>query len=127
MDAVWERALRDGDLPAVEAGLRAGLDVNARDSYGQTPLMLASLHGHTAVVSVLIAHGADLDVTAKFGLSALMLAVVNGHEETARVLVRAGADPGIRGSGAPGFAGKTAYDLGAARGIGDEILRGLKP
>ena len=44
-----------------------------------------------------------------------MLAVINGHVEIARRLVGAGADRTCRGSGAPGFAGKTAHDLAIAR------------
>ena len=46
-----------------------------------------------------------------------MLAVVAGHAEIARLLARAGADLSKRGSGAPGFAGKTARDLALARGM----------
>ena len=63
------------------------------------------------MVEALVAAGADLDVTAKYSLSALMLAITAGHVEVARVLARAGANLDIRGSGAPGFAGKTAHDL----------------
>jgi ankyrin repeat protein len=78
------------------------------------------------VVVSLIAHGAQLDVTAKYGLSALMLAVVNGHAEIARDLTRAGADLSLVGSGAPGFAGKTARDLATARGM-NELAAELAP
>ena len=69
------------------------------------------------MVELLVEHRANLDVTAKFGLSALMLAIVAGHAEIAELLVRAGADVSLRGSGAPGFAGKTAGDLALARGM----------
>jgi hypothetical protein len=41
-----------------------------------------------------------------------MLAVIAGHVAIVRLLVRAGADLTLRGRGAPGFMGKTAYDLG---------------
>ena len=78
--------------------------------------MVAAHAGHLDVVAVLIDHGAQLNVTAKYGLSALMLAVVAGHAEVARLLARAGADRSLRGSGAPGFAGKTARDLALASG-----------
>jgi ankyrin repeat protein len=64
--------------------------------------------------------------TAKFGLSALMLALVAGHGEVARLLKKAGADLSLRGSGAPVFAGKTAYDLAVERGLG-ELSAELKP
>lgn len=115
MNKAWERAVLSGDHEAVRALLQSGADVNARDRYGQTALMLAAHRGHAVIVDVLIEHGADLDVTAKYSLSALMLAVIAGHEGIVRALMRAGADRSLQGSGAPGFAGKTAYDLAVER------------
>jgi ankyrin repeat protein len=119
MTAAWRDAVGRGDADAVRALLRDGADVDARDRHGQTGLMLAAHAGHDAVIAVLLEHGAALDVTAKFGLSALMLAIVAGHPGTARLLARAGADRSLRGTGAPGFAGKTAYDLAVARDLHD--------
>jgi ankyrin repeat protein len=78
--------------------------------------MLAAHGGHLATVQLLVEHGADLNITAKFGLSAMMLAVVAGHEEIALALARAGADLTLRGTGASGFAGKTAANLATDRG-----------
>jgi len=115
-----------GDVATVARLWRAGAPVDARDRYGQTALMLAAHHGHAEVVALLIDAGADLDVTAKYGLSALMLAIVAGHDECARRLARAGADRTLTGSGAPGFAGKTAYDLAVARGMTD-LYADLQP
>ena len=119
MDPVWERAVRDGDLAMVRDLLAAGAEIDARDRFGQTALMLAAHRGSREIVAMLVERGADLDVTAKYGLSALMLAIVAGHGEVARLLARAGADVRLRGSGAPGFAGKTAYDLAQDRGMDD--------
>jgi hypothetical protein len=56
-----------------------------------------------------------LNVTAKYNLTALMLAIVAGHAAVALGLARAGTDLGVKGTGAPGFIGKTAYDLALAR------------
>jgi len=115
MTVAWREAVTRGDVAAVRALLQDGADVDARDRHGQTALMLAAHAGHDDVIAVLLEHGAALDVTAKFGLSALMLAIVAGHPETARLLARVGADRSLRGTGAPGFAGKTAHDLAVAR------------
>jgi ankyrin repeat protein len=112
----WERAAATGDVRALEKLLRAGHDVDARDGYGQTALMRAAHAGRREAVDFLIARGADLDHVSKFHLSALMLAVVAGHPRIARRLAGAGADLTIRGSGAPGFHGRTAADLAEARG-----------
>ncbi len=88
--------------------------------------MLAARHGNREMAEELIAHGADLNVTAKYKLSAIMLAVIGGHADIARILARAGADLSLRGSGAPGFAGKTAYDLAVARKM-NEVYEELEP
>jgi uncharacterized protein len=125
MDVVWEDAIKRGDVASVSDLLDRGIDVDARDRYGQTGLMLAAHAGHGEVVATLVHHRANLNITAKFGLSALMLAIIAGHTEIARLLAKAGADLSIRGTGAPGFADKTAYDLAVARGM-QEVSEELK-
>ncbi len=112
----WEGASRAGDVATLQRMVRDGQAVDALDANGQSALMRAAHAGRTEAVEWLAAQGADLDRTAKFGLSALMLAVIGGHAATARALVRAGADASLTGSGAPGFAGRTAADLAAERG-----------
>jgi uncharacterized protein len=126
VNAAWERAIRRGDIQAVREMLGARADVNSRDRHGQTALMLAAHHGYHELVEALVEAGADLNVTAKYNLTALMLAIVAGHAAAARVLVQAGADLGVRGTGAPGFAGKTACDLAVARQL-TELYADLGP
>jgi uncharacterized protein len=117
MDATWEEAITRNDVENALDLLGRGADVNGLDRYGQTAMMLAAHAGHREMVEILITHQANLNITAKFGLSALMLAIVAGHVESAHLLVKAGADVSLRGTGAPGFAGKTAYDLACERGM----------
>ena len=125
MDAAWEDAIKRDDVGMVRDLLGRGADADRRDRYGQTALMLAAHAGHGEVVETLIAHGAKLNITAKFGLSALMLAVVAGHGDIARLLAKAG-DLSLRGTGAPGFAAKTAHDLAMERGL-PELAATLQP
>jgi predicted PurR-regulated permease PerM len=113
MTTDWTSAVDREDLAAIERLLGAGADIDARDEHGQTALMNAARDGRTAVVRLLVHRGADLDHAAKYGLTALMLAVLRGHVEVVRILAEAGADRDRRGTGAPGFAGKTALDLAA--------------
>jgi uncharacterized protein len=117
MHASWDDASKRGDRQIILALLEQGADVDARDRHGQTALMRAAHAGHREVVEILVSSRADLNITAKYGLSALMLAIVAGHAEIAHLLARAGADPSLRGTGAPGFANKTAYDLALERGM----------
>jgi len=115
MTREWQHAVHRGSIDELQRLVAGGADVDARDEHGQTALMLAAVEGHGHVVEWLVEHGAALDHAAKYGLSALMLAVVNGHVDVVRILVRRGADLALRGTGAPGFAGKTARDLAIAR------------
>ena len=88
-------------------------------------LMRLARVGAIEAVRVLLDAGAQLDHTAKYRLSALMLAVLNRHHEIVRMLIAAGADLTLKGSGAPGFAGKTALDLATQSGD-DEMVRLLE-
>ncbi len=45
MDPEFERVATAGDAAALKARLEAGSDVNAKDRYGQSALMLAALAG----------------------------------------------------------------------------------
>jgi len=126
MNSDWERAAKAGDAAILTARIAAGEDVDALDRYGQTALMLAAARGRLEAVHALIRAGAALDVTAKHGLSATMLAVVNHHVEVAHALAAAGADLRLVGSGAPGFAGKTAAQLAADRNLG-ALASALRP
>ncbi len=107
----WEDAVRRGSIHELQRRLADGTDIDALDGHGQTALMLAAVAGHEHVVEWLVERGASLDHTAKYGFSALMLAVVGGHVEVVRRVAKAGANLSLRGTGAPGFAGKTALDL----------------
>ena len=124
MTLEWEDAVRRGSIDELQRLLSAGADINARDRHGQTALMLAAVKGDTQVVGWLVEHGAALDHTGKYGLSALMLAVLNRHADIVRILADAGANLGLRGTGAPGFAEKTALDL--AVGLDDAIVEILR-
>ena len=116
MKREWLQAIESSDLPSIRIlAAEAGV-LDSRDRYGQTGLMLAAKAGRLSVVRLLVELGADLDHAAKYNLSAVMLAVLGNHHETVQVLRDAGADLTRRGSGAPGFNGKTALDLAVEAG-----------
>ena len=125
MTPEWKKAVRDGSIDELQRLVVGGTDIDSLDEHGQSALMIAATEGHRHVVEWLSRRGAVLDHSAKYGLSALMLAVINGHVDVVRTLVRAGANHELRGTGAPGFAGKTALDLAIARDEKEmvEILR----
>lgn len=125
MTREWEGAVHRGSIEDLQRLLTNGADIDARDGHGQTALMLAAVEGYGHLVGWLVEGGAALDHTAKYGLSALMLSVIGGHVDVVRRLTDAGASVSLRGTGAPGFAEKTALDRAIARNNPEiiEILR----
>jgi ankyrin repeat protein len=59
----------------VQLALQRGLDVNAADEYGQTPLMRAADRGRVDAIAVLLQAGARIDACDTDGNTALQLAV----------------------------------------------------
>ncbi|EME88369.1 uncharacterized protein MYCFIDRAFT_28264 [Pseudocercospora fijiensis CIRAD86] len=51
-------ACRRGDLKACQEAISTGININARDAYDYTPLILASLCGHYEVAQMLLEQGA---------------------------------------------------------------------
>lgn len=59
-DEPFVQAAERGELALVKSMLEKGVDVNARNKYGQTALILAAARGHFDVVKLLLEKGADL-------------------------------------------------------------------
>ena len=84
-------ALENGHKDVVQWLLDAGADVNAKDTWGRTALMKASLNGHKDIVQLLIEAGADVNVKDNDGRTALMCASLYGHKDIATLLRKHGA------------------------------------
>ena len=59
-----------GDNPHIRRLIHQGADVNAKDTYGDTPLMYAARHGHSRSAALLIASGADVNARDAYGVTA---------------------------------------------------------
>jgi ankyrin repeat protein len=88
-----------GDLPALNALLKSGADVNdSKNTFSgpTTALMEASSNGRLEVVQALLAAKADVNATrgrnSKDGDTALTLAIVNDHLNVVQALLAAKAD-----------------------------------
>src|SRR5579883_2324789 len=79
------KAIRDGDVKAVRAQLDAGVDVNARDADGNTPLLLAAVYAGPECVELLLKKGADVNAANKLGVTPLHRAATN--YEKAKLLI----------------------------------------
>lgn len=88
----------------VDMLLKKGLDVNAPDDYGTTPLMEAVANPHT--VKALLARRARVDTRNQWKGTALMRAASEGNLESTRLLLAAGANRALRDEN-----GRTARDI----------------
>ncbi|SFU94265.1 Ankyrin repeat-containing protein [Polaromonas sp. YR568] len=81
-----QQAARAGNLQQLDRLLQQGAPVNAADSAGRTPLVLAVMQGHTAVVQRLLAAGANTALIDKDGLNALQHARRLGFDGIAHLI-----------------------------------------
>jgi hypothetical protein len=89
-----QRAAESGDLAGLQLLLEENAPVDARDSSGRTPLMLATLNGQGRAVDALLAHGADPNAADIDGTTPLQAAVAANQPTIAAALRRAGARAG---------------------------------
>ena len=89
------QAVTSGDAAAVSTVLANGADVNERTGGGQTPLILATIFGHTHLIPLLLDAGADPQLRDNLGLNAVDWAQRRGATEVLAVLTN---KPGRRSS-----------------------------
>ena len=91
---------RFGDTPLMAAALNGRLDIVRRlrtqgaelDPRGWTPLIYAATGGHDDVVAYLLDQGANINGQSPNGTTALMMAVRESRASTFDLLLRRGAD-----------------------------------
>ncbi len=91
-------SVENSDTVVVKLFLLAGMNPNATNAYGWTPLMHAAHSGHTEVVKTLLNAGAHVDAKDDDGFTPLSLAAGGGRTDTVRVLISAGADVNAKDS-----------------------------
>ena len=78
------RASASGDTTSVMALIDRGINVNAREAEGETPLMYAATEGHIDVVKILLKRGADIDALSHNNETALARAVLRVRPRSIR-------------------------------------------
>jgi ankyrin repeat protein len=91
-------AARDNNIEVLKQHLEAGIDVNVKDKFGDTPLHKAALNSHKVIAELLIEKGADVNVIIASGhlrgQSALDFASVLKSTELADLLRKHGGKTG---------------------------------
>lgn len=89
-DMALHKAAFEGDIVRLKELLDAGgLDINAYDKHGNTPLILALHFKKNEIVKELLAHGADSGLKTKAGWSPIRYAVASAHLPNIRDIHRA--------------------------------------
>ncbi|MFH1285562.1 MAG: ankyrin repeat domain-containing protein [Candidatus Micrarchaeota archaeon] len=88
---LFEAVKKEGNDEAVKELIEKGADVNAKEKYGWTVLMLAALNGSLQTAELLIKKGADVNAKDANGTTVLM-AVAWDDMQIARLLIANGAD-----------------------------------
>jgi len=84
-------AADSGDLETLRSLKESGVDMNAVDYDGRTPLHLASANGDLLAVELLLSWGVSVQEVDRFGCIALVGAIKGKHWETAKLLINAGS------------------------------------
>ena len=66
--------------------LEGKADVEAKDIYGQTPLLWAEKNGYDAIGKLLLESKAEIEAKGVYGQTPLLSAAANGHETVVELL-----------------------------------------
>ena len=83
----WMRALKAGDQPKVVELLEAGVELERRDAFENTPLILACHYAHEPLALELLRRGADATAANEQGCTALLHACIEGLPALAEELL----------------------------------------
>ena len=92
-------ATKRKDLNKVKELIKSGVNLNAKDTFGGTALIIASNIGHTEIVKLLIKSGSDVNIASNDGRTALMKASLKGNTDIVKLLLENGADSDIQNNG----------------------------
>jgi len=90
--------------------LEHGIDIHAKDKYGNSAICDAARLGYDKVVEILVKFGANVNDTNLDSCTPLILAAEEGYEQVAAILVENGANVNAKSE-----QGKTALHVAAAK------------
>jgi ankyrin repeat protein len=87
------QAVKNGDIQVTRQLLAQGVDVDAAEADGSTPLAWAAQRNSVELVDLLIAAGANVKAANRYNVAPLSLVCTNGNAVIVEHLLNAGADP----------------------------------
>ncbi|MCJ7826643.1 MAG: ankyrin repeat domain-containing protein, partial [Demequinaceae bacterium] len=88
----WHYAAREGNIPALQVFLDAGVDIDLEATTHMTALIYAAFFGRAEAVQFLIDEGADLNVRDELNSTARGWAAYQGFPEIAAIIEAAGGE-----------------------------------
>jgi len=116
-----------GNLDAVKQHISAGTDLNVKDQYGSTPLIIASTFGKTDIARKLIDGGADLNIKNNEGSTPLHVAAFFCRTEIVKELLNKGADKSLLNNYGSTALASVSSEFNEVKPIYDQISKDLGP
>ena len=118
-DEGFFQSARSGDVNLVSQYIANGVFVNARDSKGNSAIIIAAGRGHVNILAILLENGASIEDFTYSGLfegkTVLCWAASQGRTQAVAFLLQAGANPNkLPDRGV--FEGKTALMWASSQG-----------
>jgi CubicO group peptidase (beta-lactamase class C family) len=120
-------AALQGNIEAIRQHIEAGSDLNDKDVYGSSPLIIAATFGKTEVARALIEAGADMNITNNDGATALHAAAFLCRTEIVKTLLDNGSNKYLRDSFGNTALGSVAAPFDDVKGIYDSFGQALGP
>ncbi len=120
-------AVLQGNIDAVHQHIKAGSDLNAKDAYGSTALLIAATFGKTEIARALIEAGADIQIKDRNGSTPLHVAAFFCRPEIVKALLDKGADRRSRNNYGNTALESVAGPFEDVKGIYDQLGAGLAP
>ena len=116
-----------GDLKAINYYIKSGADLDQKDQYGSSPLIIATIFGKTDVSKALIDAGADPDLQNGDGSTALFCAAFFCRTEIVKALIDNGADKSIKNKSGATALESVSGPFKDVKGIYDQFSKSLGP
>ena len=116
-----------GDVKTIQQHIKAGTDLNAKDDYGSTPLIIAITFGKTDASRILIAGGADITITNNDNATPLHIAAFLCRTEIVNLLLEKGADKNATNKYGDTPLASVESPFGMVKGIYEQFNKDLGP